>query len=270
MSLIDSHCHLDSAEFDPDRDAVVARARAAGITGQVIPAIRAEDWPALAALCARTPGLHAAFGMHPLYLAEHRDEHLVLLRERLAQGPAVAVGECGLDYFAPGLAVDAQRHFFHAQLALARAFGLPVIVHARRAVEEVIHTLRGYPGVCGVVHSYSGSEEQANQLWKMGFMLGIGGPLSYSRAHRLRRIVAAMPLEFLLLESDAPDQPLATQRGARNEPSSVALVLEEITALRTESREVIAAATTANARRLFRLAADPAAAAAHPASSSSG
>lgn len=268
LPLVDSHCHLDAPEFDADRGAVIARARAAGVADQVIPAIRAGDWPALAALCARESGLHAAYGMHPLYLAEHRDEHLALLRERLAEGKAVAVGECGLDYFVEDLPADAQRHFFRGQLALAREFDLPVIVHARRAVEEVIHTLRDHPGLRGVVHSYSGSEEQAAQLWKLGFLLGIGGPVSYSRAHRLRRIVAAMPLEFLLLESDAPDQPLAAQRGERNEPNCIAGVLDEIATLRAESRETIAEATTANACRLFNLAADRPAP--HPVSSSSG
>jgi TatD DNase family protein len=260
LPLIDSHCHLDAPEFAADRAAVIARARAAGVVAQVIPAIRAADWPALAELCAGEAGLHAAYGLHPLYLAEHADAHLQELRERLAAGGAVAVGECGLDFFVDGLDPSLQRHFFRGQLALAQEFDLPVIVHARRAVEEVIHTLRDYPGLRGVVHSYSGSEEQARQLCRQGFLLGIGGPVSYSRAHRLRRIVADLPLEHLLLESDAPDQPLAAQRGERNEPASVAAVLDEIASLRPESRETLAAATTANARRLFSLSADSAAA----------
>lgn len=252
--LIDSHCHLDAPEFDADRGAVVARARSAGVTAQVIPAIRAADWPALADLCARTHGLHAAYGLHPLLLAEHREAHLPLLRERLAQSQATAVGECGLDFFVADLDPELQRFFFRAQLEIAHELGLPVIVHARRAVEEVIHTLRSFGGLHGVVHSYSGSEEQARQLWQQGFLLGIGGPVSYSRAHRLRRVVSEMPLEFLLLESDAPDQPLAEQRGQRNEPASITGVLDVIAALRPEPREIIAAATTANARRLFNLA----------------
>jgi len=254
LPLIDSHCHLDAPEFDVDRDAVVARARAAGVTIQVIPAIRAADWPGLAELCAREHGLHAAYGLHPLLLAEHREAHLPLLREHLARSQAAAVGECGLDFFVEGLDPELQRLFFRGQLAIAHELGLPVIVHARRAVEEVVHTLRAFDGLLGVVHSYSGSEEQAQQLWKLGFMLGIGGPVSYSRAHRLRRVVSAMPLEFLLLESDAPDQPLAEQRGQRNEPACITGVLDAIAALRPESRDVIAAATTANAQRLFNLA----------------
>jgi TatD DNase family protein len=254
-ALIDSHCHLDQPEFDADRDAVIARARAAGVADQVIPAIRAADFAALAQLCATQPGLHAAYGLHPVYLHEHDEARdIALLRAALGRGDAVAVGECGLDFFVEGLDAEGQRSLFRAQLELAREFDLPLILHARRAVEEVIHSLRAVGGLRGVVHSYSGSEEQAQQLWKLGFLLGIGGPLSYSRALRLRRIVAAMPLEYLLLESDAPDQPLAAQRGQRNEPACVAGVLDQVAALRSEPREEIAAATTANARRLFSLA----------------
>ncbi|TDR37351.1 TatD DNase family protein [Tahibacter aquaticus] len=256
-NLVDSHCHLDAPEFDADRAEVIARARAAGVTTQVIPAIRAADWPALAQLCAGDSGLLPAYGLHPLFLAEHRPEHLEQLRARLRQGDAVGVGECGLDYFVDGLEPELQRLFFRGQLDIAREFDLPLIVHARRAVEEVIHSLRAAGGLRGVVHSYSGSIEQAEQLWKMGFFIGIGGPLSYSRAHRLRRLVTQMPLEFLLLESDAPDQPLAEQRGQRNEPASVAAVLDVVAALRAEPREQIAAAIRDNARQLFGRRAKP-------------
>lgn len=254
LDLIDSHCHLDAPAFDADRADVVARARAAGVHAQVIPAIRAADWPALRRLCAHTPGLYPAYGLHPVYLADHRDEDHALLREFIATGDAVAVGECGLDYFLESLDVETQRRHFRTQLELAREFSLPLIVHARRAVEEVIHLVREVGGLRGVVHSYGGSEEQAAKLWKLGFCLGVGGPLSYSRALRLRRVVAQMPLQQLLLESDAPDQPLAAQRGQRNEPASVARVLELVAELRPESREEIAAATRDNARRLFNLA----------------
>lgn len=264
--LIDSHCHLDAPEFATDRAEVIARARAAGVGVQVIPAVRAADWPALAELCAGNDGLYPAYGLHPIYLDEHRPEHLDALRRRLDRGDAVAVGECGLDFFVDGLDAQRQRMFFRGQLEIAQQYSLPLIMHARRAVEEVIQSLRSLPGLRGVVHSYSGSIEQAEQLWKMGFFIGIGGPLSYSRAHRLRRLVAAMPLEFLLLESDAPDQPTASHRGERNEPASVVEVLDVVASLRSEPRERIATATRDNARRLFsRL---PAAAAGARASSS--
>lgn len=253
LPLVDSHCHLDVSEFDADRSAVVARARDAGVTRQVIPAIAQSGWHALGALCRTQDGLHPAYGLHPIYLADHRPEHLDELAGVVMHERPVAIGECGLDYFVPGLDADEQRRYFVAQLELARETDLPVIVHARRAVDEVIATFRRIGGLRGVVHSYSGSFEQAAQLWKLGFHLGFGGPITYDRATRLRDIVARMPLEFLLLESDAPDQPLAAHRGLRNEPCRVAEVLDQVAALRPESRETIAAATTANAVRLFGL-----------------
>lgn len=251
--LIDSHCHLDAADFAADRAAVLARARAAGVVAQIVPAVTASTFDALAALTTAEPDLHAGYGLHPMYLAEHRPEHLDLVRARLASGDAVAVGECGLDYFVDGLDPEQQRRYFVAQVELAREFDLPLVLHARRAVDEVIATLRRIGGVRGVVHSYSGSEEQARQLWKLDFCLGIGGPVTYDRAQRLRRLVATMPIEYLLLETDAPDQPDQWHRGQRNEPSHLPTIAQTIAGLRGISVGEIASATSANARRVFKI-----------------
>lgn len=251
--LIDSHCHLDAAEFDADRAQVIARARQAGVTRQVLPAVDATEWPKLREVCAADAGLHAAYGLHPMYLAGHRDEHLSQLREWIEREQPVAVGECGLDYFVEGLDPDLQHHYFENQLQLAREYDLPVIVHARRAVADVIAAVRRIGGLRGVVHSYSGSEEQARQLWKSGFLLGLGGPVTYDRANRLRRLAASMPIEYLLLETDAPDQPDAGIRGQRNEPARLATVCEVIARLRGIATDELATATSANAERLFRL-----------------
>lgn len=253
MRLIDSHCHLDAPEFDADRAAVIARAEAAGVAAQILPAIARSNFDALRTLCAAHANLHAAYGLHPMYLAEHRPEHLDALRAWIEREHPVAVGECGLDFFVDGLDAESQRFYFLRQLELAREFELPVIVHARRAVDEVIATIRRVGALRGVVHSYSGSEEQARQLWKLGFLLGLGGPVTHERAQRLRRLVAAMPLEFLLLETDSPDQPLADHRGERNEPACLREVLATIAELRGESADAVARATTANAERLFSL-----------------
>jgi TatD DNase family protein len=251
--LIDSHCHLDAPEFDADRDAVIARARSAGVVAQVIPAVDASGWPKLSALCASHEGLHPAYGLHPMYLAEHREEHIAALRELLSTERAVAVGECGLDFHVPGLDETRQRFFFDEQLKIARDFDLPVILHARKAVDAVISSVRHIGGLRGVVHSFSGSEQQAEQLWKLGFYLGIGGPVTYERAQRLRRTVAAMPIEFLLLETDAPDQPDAMHRGERNEPARLTVVRDCIVELRQMSPDALAVATSRNAARLFAL-----------------
>ena len=252
-ALADSHVHLDDAAFDPDRAAVIVRALEAGVSTLVLPAVDAASWPAIKALCASNRHIFPAYGLHPMYLAQHAPAHLDLLRRWLDGSEAVAVGEIGLDFHDPALDRETQRNYFHRQLELARDYDLPVIMHARGALEEVIQTLRRWPGLRGVVHSFSGSEQQATQLCGMGFHLGIGGPVTYDRAQRLRRIVRDMPLEYLLLESDAPDQPLASHRGERNEPQRVAEVLRCVAALRDAPAAVIAAATTQNTRQLFKL-----------------
>lgn len=251
--LVDSHSHLDAAEFDADRPGVIARAVAAGVSRQLVPAVDAAGWPKLREVCAQAPGLFPAYGLHPMFLSGHRPEHLAQLRGWIERERPRAVGECGLDHFVEGLDQQAQAEYFEGQLRLAREFDLPVIVHARRAVDAVIAAIRRVDGLRGVVHSFSGSREQAERLWKLGFLVGLGGPVTYERARRLRELAATMPIEHLLLETDAPDQPDAGIRGQRNEPARLAVVLECIAALRGESPASVAAATTANAERLFAL-----------------
>ena len=253
MRLIDSHCHLDAGEFDADRDAVIERTARAGVVVQVIPAVTASTFNALAELCRGRHDLFAAYGLHPIYLDQHGDNDIDVVRDTILREGAIAIGECGLDFFVAGLDPDRQRRLFDAQLKLAREFELPLILHARRAVDEVILRLRRIGGLRGVVHSFSGSSVQARQLFQLGFHLGIGGPVTYERAQRLRGLIATMPIEHLLLESDAPDQPNASARGARNEPASIIEVAEVIAGLRGVDVATIAAATSANAIRLFRL-----------------
>lgn len=253
MRLIDSHSHFDAAEFDADRAEAHARARAAGVAGQVVPAVDAASWPKLRQVCRDHAGLYPAYGLHPMYLQAHRPQHLADLRTWIERERPVAIGECGLDYFVEGLDADSQQRYFDGQLALAREFELPVIVHARRAVDAVIAAIRRVGGLTGVVHSFSGSAEQAAQLHKLGFLLGIGGPVTYERANRLRKTVAAMPLEQLLLETDSPDQPGAAHRGERNEPAYLGEVLEVVASLRGMAPDTLANATSANAQRLFGL-----------------
>jgi len=253
LALVDSHVHLDDAAFAADRDAVIKRAHDAGVGTMIVPAVDAGSWPRIRTLCADHRQLFPAFGLHPMYLEQHAPEHVDALTSWLDDANVVAVGEIGLDFHVDGLDQQLQRHYFTSQLMLARERELPVIVHARGALEEVTLTLRRIGGLRGVVHSFSGSEQQARRLWDMGFCIGIGGPVTYERAQRLRRIVAQMPIEFLLLESDAPDQPDAVHRGQRNEPARITEVLRCIATLRGESEATIAAATTANTRRLFDL-----------------
>lgn len=249
--LFDSHSHFDAPEFDGDRVAALARAQAAGVTQQLVPAVTFASWPALRDTCALSPGLHAAYGLHPMFLDQHAPEHLDALPDWIDREQPRAIGECGLDFFVEGLDPATQRRYFLRQLEIAKDFGLPVVLHARRAVDEVIATLRRIGGLRGVVHSYSGSEEQARQLYQLGFHLGIGGPVTHERAQRLRRLVATMPLEWLLLETDSPDQPDAQHRGQRNEPAHLGVVLDSIAQLRGMDPGDLAEATRGNAERLF-------------------
>lgn len=251
--LVDSHCHLDAAAFDDDREAVLQRAHQAGVQQLLIPAVDAASWPRIAALCQAHSGLFAAWGLHPMFLHRHQPAHLDLLRTWLTQRRPVAVGECGLDYWDGALDAQNQRRYFTAQLHLAREFDLPVIIHARKAVDEVIASLRRVGGLRGVVHSFSGSAQQADQLHRLGFLLGFGGPLTYERAKRLRALVAEVPDTQLLLESDAPDQPDAALRGQRNEPARLLQVAEVVAELRGQTLEQVARQTSDNSRRVFGL-----------------
>ncbi len=251
--LIDSHCHLDAPEFDRDRDAVIARARAAGVSRQIVPAVSAAGWEKLRGLCAAEPGLYPAYGLHPMFLAEHHPEHLPTLRDWVERERPVAIGECGLDLFVEGLDAERQSLYFDGQLRLARDFELPVIVHARRAVDQVMATIRRFGPLRGVIHSFSGSADQARRLYDLGFLIGLGGPVTYERANRLRTLATTLPIEYLLLETDAPDQPDSGYRGQRNEPARLTIVRDTIAALRGVESDVVARATTANAERLFGL-----------------
>lgn len=252
VTLYDSHAHLDAPAFDADRAQVLVRARAAGVADMLVPAITASTWPKLDAICTAHANLHPAYGLHPCYMADHGDDDLTALDAWLATHAAVAVGECGLD--GP---VDAPEHprqlrLLEGQLELAYAHDLPLVLHARHAFEQVLLALRrfGKP-LRGVVHSFSGSAEQATRLRELGFCVGIGGPLTYARARRLRATIASLPLDSLLLETDAPDQSGVAHRGQRNEPAYVVEVLACLAELRGETATAIAHATCANARRLF-------------------
>jgi TatD DNase family protein len=253
LNLIDSHSHFDVAEFDVDRDAALARARNAGVKRQILPAISIAGFEKLRVLCANENGLFPAYGLHPLFLAEHKLDHLDELKTWVDRERPIAIGECGLDFYVPDLDVSTQRIYFERQLQLARAYDLPVILHARRALDDVTAAIRRTGNLRGVVHSFSGSPEQAQQLWKLDFHIGIGGPVTYERAHRLRNIIKAMPIEFLLLETDSPDQPLCGHQGHRNEPARLVDVCTTIAGLRGVSAEEIAEATTRNCERLFGL-----------------
>lgn len=250
--MFDSHCHLDAPEFAEDRATVVARAQRAGVTRLLIPAVSRSGWLGIAKLCADDAACYPAYGLHPMALTEHNDADLAALSAFIAQHSTCAIGECGLDYFVPGLDPDRQLHILRPQLQLARELDLPVILHARRALDPLLQEVRRFDHLRGIVHSFSGSEEQAQQWLRQGFLLGIGGPVTYPRARRLQAIVARLPLSCLALETDAPDQPLFGHQGVRNEPALLAEVLGQIAKLRQQDAELIATATTRNVLGLIK------------------
>lgn len=258
MHLIDTHVHLDLDAFDPDRPAVLDRARAAGVQELVLPGVTRARWPDLEALYHQHAGLHVAYGLHPIFLQDHADADLNALEAWLDTHPeTVAVGEIGLDGYQEGLDWDRQWRFYTRQLAIARERDLPVIIHSRRALDEVLKGLRQHPGVAGILHAFIGSPQQARQAVDLGCCIGIGGPVTYQRAKRLHRVVREAPLEALVVETDAPDQPLAGHQGERNEPMMTAEVNRQLAALRDMDPAEMAIITSQNARRVLRLPNDP-------------
>ncbi|SFN69532.1 TatD DNase family protein [Formivibrio citricus] len=250
--LIDTHCHLDAPEFAADRAAVAERARAAGVGAIVNPSIAARTFADTVAV-REAFGCLPAFGMHPMYLAEHRDEHLDLLRETLVRQQAVAVGEIGLDFFVPGLDAERQIALLDAQLRIARELDLPVLLHVRRAVDAVLKCLRRQRVRGGIAHAFNGSAQQAQAFIDLGFKLGFGGAMTYPRALNLRRLAADLPLESIVLETDAPDMPPEWLNRGRNEPAELPRIARLLADLRGLPFEEVVAATTANALSVLNI-----------------
>lgn len=249
--LVDSHCHLDASEFDADRGAVMAAARAAGVGWFVVPGVAVDTFPAVARLAMEQPDVAPAYGIHPLYVPRAGAGDLDALEDWLQQPGVVAVGEIGLDGFVPDLPQAQLSTFFDRQLQLAGRYGLPVILHVRRAVEEVIRHLRRRPVSGGIAHAFNGSRQQAETLMAMGFALGFGGAMSFSGSTRIRALAAGLPLSALVLETDAPDMPPAWLGGGRNEPANVRRLAETLAELRGVSVEEVVSATTGNVCRVL-------------------
>ncbi|AKJ30518.1 TatD family hydrolase [Caldimonas brevitalea] len=266
---IDTHAHLDAPEFDADRDAMIGRARAAGVTQVVLPAVGHGNFVAVRELAHRHR-LSYALGVHPLVADSEPDDVIERLRDALIacrdDPRLVAVGEIGLDLFTPGLDRARQEALFVTQLKLARQMGLPVLLHTRRAVDPVLKQLRRAGVVGGIAHAFNGSAQQARVFIELGFKLGFGGAMTFERAHQIRRLAADLPLDSLVLETDAPDIPphwlykTAEQRAAgessRNEPAELPRIAAELARLRRLRLEDLASCTAANAHAVLpRLAA---------------
>lgn len=253
MKLIDSHCHLDVADFDADRQQVLTHARQIGVKGFVVPGVIRRDWSRIKALAEQEEDVYPAYGLHPMFVASHREEDLDALDDWLKLQGVIAVGEIGLDFYNASPASELQHHFFASQLSLAAKHDLPVILHVRKAHDAVLQHLRHSRVKGGTAHAFNGSIQQARQYLDLGFKLGFGGMLTYQRSTRLRELATALPLEAIVLETDAPDMTVASHRGERNSPEYLPECLAALAEVRNEPVELIAEVTTRNALTLFNL-----------------
>jgi TatD DNase family protein len=253
MELFDTHCHIDVEEFAVDRRQVLSDARTAGVRDLLVPAVRRATWQALIELCANDAHLHPALGMHPVYLQHHRIDDVQALADQIAATRPIAVGEIGLDWYVKGLDRDEQQRLLEAQLEVAEHFELPVALHVRKAHDAMLNTLRHYRLNGGFCHAFNGSLQQAERYREMGFCLGFGGMLTFERSNHLRRLATELPIDTIVLETDAPDMTVASHQYERNSPAYLPEVLETLARLREGSAPEIARATTDNARRVLGL-----------------
>lgn len=252
---IDTHCHLDAAEFAAEEDAVAAQALQLGVAMIVIPAVARDNFATVAALAHQHAHCSYALGIHPVFVPQAEDSDLAALRETVALAMAdprfVAIGEIGLDFFIPALTTPALREkqeFFYAeQLKIARDFGLPVLLHVRKSQDSILKHLRRIKVTGGIAHAFNGSFQQAQTFIELGFKLGFGGAMTYTRALQIRRLAATLPIEAIVLETDAPDMSPAWLHPQRNAPEQLPRIGQALAELRGMSVEAVAQITSANA-----------------------
>lgn len=253
MLFFDTHCHFDFAPFDQDREAVWQSCLKLGMTGMVVPGVSPKQWQTVTKLCESHPGIWQAVGLHPWWNADFTSPEALAaqLREAVNSPNCVAIGEFGLDA-AKGGPLDRQLDILAVHLQLAAEVDLPVIIHCHKAHNEMLRALKAHKlKRGGVIHAFSGSYEMAQRYWDMGFYLGIGGTITYERANKTRHAVQQLPLESLVLETDAPNMPLCGEQGQRNTPANILAIAQTLAELRGESLETVAKQTTLNAQALF-------------------
>ena len=253
--LVDTHCHLDVPQFDEDRDAMLARARAAGVGTMIVPGIAIPDMPRVLAMADGHADIFVGVGVHPHEAGTWTDETLGQLRTWAAHPKVVAIGEIGLDYYYDHAPRDVQQQVFTDQVRLAGSLGKPVIVHNRDSHGDVLRLLQGHLSheAGGVMHCFSGSLELAKQCIAIGMYISFAGPLTFKNATSLQEVAAGLPLDRLLVETDSPFLAPVPHRGKRNEPMHVGHVAAKLAALHGVAEEEVVRVTTENARKLFRL-----------------
>ncbi|WP_213875320.1 TatD family hydrolase [Pseudomonas sp. dw_358] len=256
MRLIDTHTHLDFPDFDADRQAVLAEARRQGVEQVVVLGVHEGNWQRVWSLIESDPQLHAALGLHPVFLGQHRPEHLEQLRhwlDRLAGHPQLcAVGEFGLDYYIESLDRERQQALFEAQLQVAKDYQLPALLHVRRSHAPITAALKAFKlERRGIIHAFSGSREEAREYLKLGFKLGLGGAPTWPQALRLRKVLAELPLDAIVLETDSPDMAPAMYPGVRNSPAHLPAIAESLAQIMGVEVERLVEASRVNACEVF-------------------
>ncbi len=251
MVFVDTHCHLDASEFDADRQDVAQAARAGGVETIVVPSVERANFASVSALCRDLPGCAPAYGIHPMFVERACAEDLVALRETLRSNPAIAVGEIGLDFFVAQRDEELQEYYFVEQLKIAREFDLPVILHVRSAIDAVLKYVRRIPVRGGIAHAFNGSRSQAEAFIALGFKLGFGGTLTFPRATRIRELAAKLPIDTIVLETDAPDIPPSWLNRGRNAPGELPRIAKTLAELRGMTLLEVAQATTSTARAVL-------------------
>jgi TatD DNase family protein len=253
--LIDSHCHMDAGAFAQDAVGILQVAQTLGVAGFVIPAVEHSNWQSVANLAQQVPGAMYTLGIHPLYINSLQPTDLALLRAQvqsaLSDPKFLGIGEIGLDYFEPGLDRQVQWDVFIEQLKIAKDFDLPVIMHVRRSQDMVLKALREIQPISGIAHAFNGSNQQAEQFVKRNICLGFGGAMTFTRALQIRRLAMQLPIEAIVLETDAPDIAPEWINRLRNDPTQLPRIAQVLAELRQESN--LAAIWSATTQNVFRV-----------------
>jgi TatD DNase family protein len=260
--LIDTHCHLDAAEFDADRDAIATKSLQYGVSCIVVPTVERDNFEAVIALCDQYKHCAYALGIHPMFVDKASADDVELLRVYVQNNSPVAIGEVGLDYFVTNPKTHPENtrrqvYFFTEQLKIAQQYDLPVILHVRHAVDDILKYLRRYHVVGGIAHAFNGSFQQAEQFISLGFKLGFGGAMTYERALKIRELATRLPLDAIVLETDAPDIPPEwVGAKGRNSPLELPRIAQVLAGLRQVNVAQVLDITSANALKVLPKLAD--------------
>jgi len=251
MKLIDTHCHLDDTLFDNDRDEILKHCSQLGINKIILPATKAKSWHKTIKISEKYKETYLTLGLHPLFITEHKHTDLDRLKEFIASHNPVAIGEIGLDFFNKNTDKNKQIDFFIKQLDIANEHKLPVILHVRKAHDDILKLLEGFNIPGGSCHAFNGTLDQAKRYIDLGFKLGFGGTLTYPNARKIHKLAKDIAIENIILETDAPDMTGHAHKGERNSPEYLIDALNSLAAIKSMDVATIADQTTKNAEALF-------------------